>query len=105
MDEAAERGLRAELARKQSEARRSIHHGAVMILSIPAVVILALCAAIVIGWNGGLIAILITVAYTAIAGIAGSALLVSGAVEHRGYSRQLRALDEIRKLPEARLLR
>ena len=82
-----------------------MHHGAVMLLSIPAVVILSLCAAILIGWNGGLIAILITVAYTVIAGIAGSALLVSGAVEHRGCSRHLHALDETRKLPVARLLR
>lgn len=72
--------------------------------SVPIVVIGAVLGAFVLpGWAGFLGVVLAGV-YTLVGGIAGFAVIVSGLAEHRQSARQLRGLDDLRKLPEARVV-
>ena len=105
MDAAAEEVVRAELVRSQDEARMSISRGVAMIGIVPLVVIGAVIAGFALGGFGAFLAFLVAAAYTLVGSIAGIASIVGGIADHRRCARELRSLDDIRKLPEARLLR
>lgn len=97
--------MRAELARTRGEARVSIYRGVAMIAVVPLVVIGAAIAAFALGGFGAFLAFLVAASYTLVGSIAGIASILGGIADHRRCSRELRGLDELRRLPEARLLR
>jgi hypothetical protein len=105
MDAAAEEVIRAELERTRGEARLSIYRGIAMIAVVPLVVIGAAIAAFALGGFGAFLAFLIAASYTLIGSVAGLASILGGIADHRRCARELRGLDEMRRLPEARLLR
>jgi len=97
--------VRAELARQQEAARVTINRGIVVLAMVPLVLLAAAFAAIAINSaTAVLLAILGAGAYVFVGAIGGIALITSGAIEHRRIAKQLRAIDEPRQLPAARLV-
>ena len=104
MDAADEQVVRAELVRTQHEARGLLYRGVALMASVPVVLIGAVIAAYLLpGW-AGLMAIILAGVYALAGGIAGFAVIVSALADHRQSARQLRGLDDLRKLPEARVV-
>ena len=104
MDEGAEQVVRAALVRTQQEARLSIHRGVALIAVIPLVLITALIVAFAVGGLGAFLSVLLAATYMLVGGIGGVAAIVGGLADHRRAARELRGLDELHKLPEARIV-
>ena len=104
MDASDEQVVREELVRTQQEARRSIHRGVALMASVPFVLIVAMIAAFGLTGFAGALAVLLGGVYMLVGGIAGLAMSLGGIAEHRRCTRGLRGLDELRKLPEARVV-
>ncbi len=105
MDPAREQTVRAELVRTQREARLAIHRGVALIAVVALVLIGAVIAAFALGGFGGFLAILLAATYLLVGSIAGVAGIVGGLSDHRRCARQLREIDAVYQLPEARVVR
>jgi hypothetical protein len=104
MDASSEPVGRAELVRTRDEARTEIHRGVALIAAVPLVLIAAVVGAFALGGFGAFMAILLAATYLLVGSIAGIGMIVGGVVDHRRYTRQLRELEAVHQLPEARVV-
>ena len=104
MDTAGEQVVRTELIRVQQDARQAIHRGVALIAVVPVMLVGAVMAALLIGGFAGFMAVLVAIAYMFVGSIAGVAWIIGGVADHRRAARELRGIDDLRKLPEARIV-
>ncbi|CAN5315865.1 hypothetical protein BH11MYX1_BH11MYX1_52880 [soil metagenome] len=99
--EVARSGHCALIHYEREEARRTLRHGAVLLVSLPVVVMALVGLGVALHSYGPA---LIGFVYTVVAGPSGIVMVGLGIVQYRIASKKLAALDRNR-LPEARLLR
>ena len=104
MDEAAVATVRAELVRARDDARRRVRRGAMLLALVPCILAVGVAAAIVLGGHVAFGALAIAGVYAIGGGFAGLSAVTDGFSEQRKLTRQLRDIDEVRGLPEARLV-
>jgi phosphate/sulfate permease len=104
MDASSEHLVRAELVRMREEARYVIHRGVALIAVVPLVLIAAVIAAFALGGFGAFMSILLAATYLLVGSIAGIGMIVGGVTDHRRCTRQLRELEAVHQLPEARVI-
>lgn len=96
--------MRLKLLRAQADARHSIDRGVVMLAMVPIAVVGGLFAALILGIIGGLVAVVLALAYAMIGGIGGIAMIVTGTMAFRHTRRELAKLGEPLQLPAARVI-
>lgn len=104
MDASTDHLVRAELVRMREEARSSIHRGVALIAVAPLVLFAGVLAAFALGGFAAFMAILLAATYLLIGSIAGISMIVGGVADHRRFARQLRELEAVYQLPQARVI-
>jgi len=99
-----DRVTRNRLVRAQDDARVTIHRGVMLIALIPIILIAAVLAAFAIGPLAAVMAFIVAAAYGLVGGVGGLAAIAAGMTDHRKATRELRAFDAPRQLPQARLV-
>ena len=96
---------RTELQNMQADARKQSTRGLKLLASIPLVGTIGMLMALSIpGTAVAISAFIATCLYVLFAGIGGVGNLLAGSIYHRNVSTRLKALDEQRQLPEARVV-
>lgn len=104
-EDEAERIRRGKLVRARKDARRTIDRGVVLLALVPVVIAIVLVVVLAFGVGSSFSLLLLAGAYTLIGTIGGIAMVASGGAESRRLGRELRAIDERRQLPAARVVK
>jgi len=103
--DAAERSKRDKLVRAQKDARQTIDRGVLLLALVPVVAAIVIVFVLAFGVSSTFFLLLLAGAYTLVGGIGGIALIASGGTQSRRLGRELRAIDERRQLPAARVVK
>ena len=97
--------LRADLVRTRERAGTTCQRGILLVALIPLILGASVIAAFLLGPVAGLLLFLLAGIYTLVGGLAGMGLFVVGIVDRRHSTQELKALDALRMLPAARVVR
>jgi hypothetical protein len=101
----ADQVRRGKLVRAQKDARQTIDRGVLLLALVPVVLAIMLVVVLAFGVGSSFSLLLLAGAYTLIGGIGGISMIASGSTESRRLGRELRAIDERRQLPAARVVK
>ncbi|HSD90638.1 MAG TPA: hypothetical protein VLB44_24105 [Kofleriaceae bacterium] len=101
----ADRIKRGKLVRAQKDARQTLDRGVLLLGLVPVVASVVLVFVLAFGASSMFFLLILAGAYTLVGGVGGIALIASGGTLSRRLGRELRAIDERRQLPAARVVK
>jgi hypothetical protein len=101
----ADRIKRGKLVRAQKDARQTFDRGVLLLALVPVIATIVLVFVLAFGASSTFFLMLLAGAYALVGGIGGIAMIASGGTQSRRLGRQLRAIDERRQLPAARVVK